>query len=416
MLGEYITQIPGIDGEIKIKPQDFYVEEIIDLSKFNKNGSNLIIKVKKINWDTLNFARVLSKILRISQKRIEYAGTKDKRSLSIQYFTIRNIKDDELERLKSIKLKDVEIEIIGRSSKSIKLGELIGNKFKIKLSNASNLDAIDAIYNTLLKKGIPNYFGLQRFGFRLITHEVGKLILKKEYSEAFWTYVAKPSENENPELRKIREEVWDSRDPKLGLREFPKELRYERFLLQKLREGYDEAKALLLLPKNLKMLFIHAYQSYIFNKLLSLRIKEFKNLKIVEKSDFVDFITFKNSYPTLADNPTEITSINMRRVKFLINQKLAYLALPLPGYEVQGSGWSFDKLKDMLENDGISFSNFKHEYSEFSSKGSYRVADMPLWDFKYEVVDNNSVIFSFFIPKGCYATVLLREFTKKDFF
>ncbi|RLI01577.1 tRNA pseudouridine(13) synthase TruD, partial [Candidatus Bathyarchaeota archaeon] len=273
---------------------------------------------------------------------------------------------------------------------------------------------IEKIYAELCEKGIPNYFGLQRFGFRLITHEVGKLILQRKYSDAFWTYVAKPSNNEDEKVKAIRKEVWDSRDAKVGLKEFPKHLRYERFLLQKIREGTSEIKALLLLPKNLKMLFIHAYQSYIFNKLLSLRIKEFKSLKIVEKDDFVDFVELKK-HPSIAENPVKISNLNKKRVNFLVKQRIAYLALPLPGYEIKGCGWSLEKSKEILENDGLSYSDFKHEFDEFSSKGSYRLADMPVWNFKYKFL-NNSVIFDFFIPKGCYATVLLREFTKKDFF
>ncbi|RLI81645.1 MAG: tRNA pseudouridine(13) synthase TruD, partial [Archaeoglobales archaeon] len=94
---KYLTSVKGIDGNFKDSPEDFYVEEIADLKL--GDGEWVVVRVKKVNWDTLNFVRVLSNRLHISQKRISYAGTKDKRSVSVQYFAIR-IKDDvEVERL-----------------------------------------------------------------------------------------------------------------------------------------------------------------------------------------------------------------------------------------------------------------------------------------------------------------------------
>jgi len=405
-IGCYITSTPGMGGKIKESLEDFYVEEVAKL-KLSNEGKYVIILVKKVNWDTLNFARILAKKLGISQKRIEYAGTKDKKAVSVQYFSISNLNEEKIEKLKNIQIKDAEIEIIGKSNKSIALGNLLGNKFRIRIRDAKDGQIVESTLKELEAKGTPNFFGLQRFGsIRFITHEVGKHILRRDYELAFWTYVAKPFEGEREDVRKIREELWDSRDAKLGLRELPTYLRYERILLQKLREGMSEEKALLSLPKNLKLMFIHAYQSYIFNRLLTARINEFGNLKEVFEGDFVGFISVGEGYPGLKDEYSLVNS-NRKRVRFLISEKRAYLALPLPGYDLDMRGWVKEKVEEIIGDDGISLKDFKHEHREFSSKGSYRVADMPFSDFNY---DNG--LFSFYLPRGCYATVLLREFTK----
>ena len=410
----YITSIEGINGIFKEKPEDFYVEEIIDLD-LQDEGVWTVVKAKKVNWDTMNFVRVLSNVLRISQKRIHFAGTKDKKAVTVQYLAIKNLKDEEFERLKNIKIKDAEIEILGKTNKPIQLGDLIGNKFRVIIRSAKNIENIPKIYEELKEKGTPNFFGLQRFGsIRFITHEVGLHILKRDYESAFWVYVAKPFEGENEEVRKIREELWNTRDAKLGLRELPKYLRYERNLLQKLREGKNEKEALLSLPENLKMMFIHAYQSYVFNCVLSKRIDEFKSLKVVEKGDWVDFIEF-NDYYSFREDFVKVTDYNFRRVKFLVEKGLCSLALPLPGYQTQlDDDWTSQAVKDVLEQDGISLNDFKHEYKEFSSKGSLRVADLLIehTGFGYKTTSGD-VEFEFFLPKGCYATILLREFVKK---
>ncbi len=400
----YITSTPGMGGEIKADASDFYVEEVAELN-LSDEGDFLIIKVEKKNWDTLNFVRVLSNALGISQRRISFAGTKDKRALTVQYFSIYGVKREEVEK---INLKDAKIEVVGYARRAIQLGDLFGNIFRIKVQNCRDGEIFRETKSELIEKGTPNFFGLQRFGsIRFITHEVGKLILQNNYKEAFWVYVAKPFEGENEEVRKIREMVWNTRDAKLGLRELPKYLRYERNLLQKLREGKNEEEALLSLPKNLKMMFIHAYQSYIFNRLLSERIRQFGELKTVEKGDFACYLTFKTR-PTFSDC-SEIV-VNEARVKYLIRERVASLALPLVGYDTELKGWSRIAL-DFLSEDNLDLGSFRTKYKEFSSSGSYRPADILI---EHTDVSFDGNTFSFYLPRGCYATVFLREFLKKE--
>uniref|UniRef100_UPI0025BCAA73 tRNA pseudouridine(13) synthase TruD n=1 Tax=Ferroglobus sp. TaxID=2614230 RepID=UPI0025BCAA73 len=240
---------------------------------------------------------------------------------------------------------------------------------------------------------------------------VGKLIIQRKYEEAFWVYVAKPFEGEREDVRKIREILWKERDAKFGLRELPKYLRYERLLLQKLREGKNELEALLSLPKNLKLMFIHAYQSYLFNRLLSERIREFGNLKEIERDDFVDFVNFRKGYKVYSEDFSILTDFNSPRISFLKEKGYAILALPLPGYETKLVGWSGEKLKEILEEEGIDLESFKSPYPEFSSKGSLRVAEIP---FEFERFSYSEGVFEFFLPKGCYATVFLREYMKSE--
>ncbi len=414
----FMTNKNGIGGRIKQDAEDFFVNEIanIDLNE----GNYLIIKVKKKNWDTMNLARVLSNILGISQKRIYYAGTKDKRAIAIQYFSIKNANEEIVEKLKSSRLRDVEIEIVGKSRKAVNLGNLLGNEFSIKIVDVNTdkiEEKIEAVKRELMDKGTPNFFGLQRFGsIRYITHEVGKMIVKGRFEDAFWIYVAKPFEGESKEVRKIREELWNTRDEKFGLRGLPKHLRYERLLLQKLREGKDEEEALLSLPKNLKMMFVHAYQSYIFNLLLSERIAEFESLKKIEDEDIVSFVSFKQNkkrYYFFKEDYSIVKSNTKRRIKFLIDKRRAALALPLPGYETKVEGWCKEKLNEILEKEEVKLKDFKNKYKEFSSKGSFRSADiLAEWtNLSYEI-EKNDVKFNFYLPKGCYATIFLREFTK----
>ena len=411
----YISRTEGVGGRIKESEDDFFVEEILDVD-LKESGKYIVIKVIKRNWDTMNFVRILSNALHMSRKAIGYAGTKDKRALTVQYLSIP-LRDDVDERIRSVKIKDAEIEIAGYLQRRLKLGDLVGNRFRVAIASVSKPGNLPEIVEELKERGIPNFFGIQRFGtLRFITHEVGKLIILRKYEEAFWTYVAKPSETEDEDVRRVRESLWNERDPKTGLRELPKYLVYERSLLQKLREGKSELEALLSLPKNLKMMFIHAYQSYLFNMLLSKRIEEFGSLKIIEKGDFADFLIRKRGYMVSSEEFVEVKETNFGRVRFLSENGYAFLALPLPGYRAELKGWAGEKLQEILENEGIELEDFNGEYPEFSSKGSYRSAEIP---FDFSMLEmylrENDVSMEFFLPKGCFATSFLREVMKSDY-
>lgn len=399
----FLTRARGMGGELKRSPEDFYVEEIIDLEL--GDGDYCVLRITKKNWDTLKLVRKIAKVLRISQKRISFAGTKDKRAVTVQHFSVKGAKKEELQNLN---IKDVEIEFLGYSKREIKLGDLLGNFFRIRVHGCENGDRFEEIRSELEEKGVPNFFGEQRFGTRFITHEVGKLILQKNFREAFWVYVAKPSEAEKGEIGKIRRELWECRNPDFGLRELPKHFFYERALLQKLKEGLEERRALLSLPKTLKMMFIHAYQSYLFNRILSKRIEDFGTLKAIFEDDWACYVTYKTRKPSFTDFSR--VGVNRKRVEFLMEKGYATLALPLIGYETKLKGWC-RIAKEFLAEDDLEISSFKTEDKEFSSSGSYRSADIPLkiTDLKFE-----NCVFEFYLPAGCYGTVFLREFLKTD--
>ncbi|MCS7144720.1 MAG: tRNA pseudouridine(13) synthase TruD, partial [Archaeoglobaceae archaeon] len=125
----YITKTPPMGGEIKREAEDFYVEEILELN-LAEDGNFAILRVEKKNWETIKFVRVLAKMLGISQKRISFAGTKDKRALTVQFFSISDVKKENIEKLS---IKDAKIEFLGYSRREIRLGDLLGNNFRIRV-------------------------------------------------------------------------------------------------------------------------------------------------------------------------------------------------------------------------------------------------------------------------------------------
>ncbi len=154
------------------KPIDFDFEQTIDrflveeIPLFNSSdrGSNLILKIRKSNMSTFKLISVIAKATKLEYKDIGYAGLKDKSATTIQYISIpRRYEREVITNLTTEKIKILE----KRYSKTpIKIGQLKGNRFAIILHKVS-ADAnrrIREVSEIMQSRGIPNYYGYQRFG------------------------------------------------------------------------------------------------------------------------------------------------------------------------------------------------------------------------------------------------------------
>ncbi len=196
------------------------------------------------------------------------------------------------------------------------------------------------------------------------------------FENAVKIYLAAVYEDENEKSREARRKLmseWENKDFKEALKYFPRHLGYEIAMLNHLVEKNDYTGALKVLPKKLRMMFIHAYQSFIYNKALS---KYMKNKIYVERLPLVGYDTI----------PDEISA-------------------------------------EILASEGIKPENFKIDYlKDLSSKGEIRDCFTLIYDFEILNIEEdemnagkNKITIGFSLPKGCYATSLLREFMKNPF-
>jgi tRNA pseudouridine13 synthase len=153
----------------------FFVEEI-PLFKFSDKGANLILKIKKSNMSTFKLITVIAKATGLEQRDIGYAGLKDKNATTIQYLSIP--KQYEKEVIKNLTTEKIEILEKFYSKFPIKIGQLKGNNFSIVLHNVTpqTKAKIEKIALEMSQKGIPNYYGYQRFGEDAKSYLQGKEI------------------------------------------------------------------------------------------------------------------------------------------------------------------------------------------------------------------------------------------------
>lgn len=312
---------------IKEKPEDFIVKEITSLN-IKSNGDYSIFSLKKRDYTTIKALETIADRLNIKLKRIGFAGTKDKKAITEQYISIFNINKD---KVLNLKIKDLELTFIGNLDKPISLGDLKGNEFEILIKNANN-DNIKNIKKKMKNiNKMPNFFGEQRFSKN--NKEIGKNIVKNNFKKAVEVIIKDDEEHK----KKIKSFLEINKNNYVG--------------------------ALRLIPIKIVKLYIHSYQSYLWN----LTVKEY----------------LKNN--------------NNKKEKF-----------PLIGFGIEINDKRIKKIVDnILKKEKINPREFIiRKIPELSSEGVERDLFIKIKDFKRNI-KKDIIKLSFFLEKGSYATTVI---------
>lgn len=263
----------------------------------------------KENRDTMEVLNLLARLLKLKSggKAFSFAGTKDRRAVTAQKCAAHMIRADRLaglnnggeHGLRGARLGDFEYKPYGLS-----LGDLKGNEFVITLRQAQSLDAsvtLEAAVKTCVdavkRSGFANYYGLQRFGsFDVTTSDIGVYLLRGDWRGAvdkILSYNAllcdQPVENENKFSRDDRERAeackiyHDTYDFSRASSTMPRKFVAESAILRYFAErgmpgdgkgkGLDYLGAMQAIPRSLRIMYAHAYQSFVWNHVTSARLR-----------------------------------------------------------------------------------------------------------------------------------------------
>ena len=471
-IDHYVSAADGIGGHLREQPADFRVTELeaFDPAPLGADRGaypELVVRVTLRNWDTNDFAKRVSDALGISRERVSWAGTKDKRAVTTQLFTLRNVDPDELPEIRG-----VEIEPLGRAGRGLSFGDLAGNAFEIRVAetvpdapervtgitrdlvefadggvDAGGLDESDSLAEsdgaiTDATVAVPNYFGQQRFGsVRPVTHRVGLAVVRGDVREAVRLYAGNPSAAEPTDTQSGRDRV----DAAFGvtatgepvadgtgdgdwaacLDALPRKLRFERSMVSRLAEaGVDPAAppedeawrtALEAVPSNLQRLFVNAAQSVLFNRILSERLRRglpFDRPVAGDVACFADRDAPDELYAPDVDRLQRVSADRVSIVARHCARGRAFVTAPLVGTDTDLAAEEPGEIeRSILDEAGIDPTDFDLP-GEFDSSGTRR-AVLLRTDLDIRV-DDGDPRFAFALPSGSYATVLLREFTKTD--
>jgi len=376
----YSTNFSGIGGKIRIEPEDFQVSELIsDKAKNSIKEENgyAVYKLKKKKIDT-NHA--LSGIFRKKGIRLKSLGLKDASAVTEQFVCSGN-KGIGIDNFSSDKYS---LEKLGFVKKPLSKKDMIGNHFKIKISESeNNLESFTEIDKIL------NFYGYQRFGSkRPVTHLIGRAILHRDFKKAVDLILSFRSVFDSKENNEIREKLSDKSNYKQYFDKVPLPMDIERIVLKEMIEHGEAIRAIRAIPVSMRRFYVQAYQSFLFNQSLSSAFLDGENLFESQSGD----VCFDKN------------GIIGKYVKGMDQN----LALPFVGYSYYKKTRFDYQISKVLEQEEISPKDFFiKEMQEVSSEGGFRQAAIHCSNYS---LHGNVVEFS--LSRGSFATILLREIMK----
>ncbi|EPQ59476.1 tRNA pseudouridine synthase D [Gloeophyllum trabeum ATCC 11539] len=384
--------------------------------------------LQKTNRDTQDALAHLARTLHVPARDLAVAGTKDKRGVTVQRVSLKRGNKDVMDvwRLANAMhrpgrtLEDalgargergVRVADLTYRRAGLELGNLKGNAFVITLRCA--LDSVDTLARamaSLRQHGFVNYYGMQRFGTASIpTHSIGRALLRGDWHAAV-SMILRERPGEHPDVVRARRAWLVEGDLDKALEAMPRRVVAERCILESYKKQRGETRnafgALQTIPKNLRLMYVHAYQSYLWNAIVSERIRMYGADKPV-----VGDLVFDTDEPAKADEdgaepiavvgpegdiaaasvPAEKTAKDKKprrkrewkakephRVKTLTAEDVDKytifdVVMPLPGRDVAYPGGQLgERYKEFVRADGLDPDNWVRKQKEYTMGGSYR--------------------------------------------
>jgi len=376
----YTTRFEGCGGKIKSKDDDFLVSEVLSknaIQNISADGDYAVYKLKKHGIDTTHS---LANVFKKYSLRLKSLGLKDATAVTEQYVC----SEKKLNSIAKISEDKYSLERIGFVKKPLSKKDMIGNQFKIKITDTtkdiSKFNEFDKILN---------FYGYQRFGSkRPVTHLIGKALLQQDYTKAVNLLLSFTSEYDSPENTKLRKNLSDKSNYSKLLDEIPFQMDLERIVVNQMIQDDDPKKAIRALPLAIRRFYLQAYQSFLFNKTLSMAFIDGEDLFLPQQGD------------VCYDKNGIIGKFS--------NEAGQRLSIPFVGYSYYKKTRFHYQISKILESEEVSPKDFfLKEMQEISSEGGFRNSSI-----KCDDIDITNDWIRFTLSRGSYATIVMREVMK----
>ncbi|XP_005039413.1 PREDICTED: pseudouridylate synthase 7 homolog-like protein isoform X2 [Ficedula albicollis] len=393
--------------------------------------------LQKENLETLEAIGLLAAELDVLPSDFSYTGIKDKKAITLQPMVVKKVTPERLKEIgNKMEKKGMKIYNIRPAYQHLRLGQLKGNHFDIVVrdlqhhshdSSADLRERVSEAMESVETKGFVNYYGPQRFGQGQIvqTDQIGLALLKEKMVKAVKLFFT-PEDTDDPVNNAKR--YFLQTDAKGTLVMLPEFKVREKMLLRALnRYGVNNegcTKGWLNIPHSLRIFYVHAYCSKIWNEAASYRLKTYGS-KVVE-GDLVFLEENDESIP-LNDKVHVVTASEESANKYSIYQ----VVLPMVGHSIKYPSNKVGQwYHERLSKDELELCKFRVSPLQLNIPGCYRLILKNVQNLSYflessekgiNIEDNHlsdlkvSLHISFDLDPSCYATVCLREIMKCDF-
>lgn len=386
--------------KLKRQAEDFQVEE--QISPLPQGGAFALYLLTKKSLGTLESVAAIARHWKLPRQVIAFAGLKDKHAQTSQHITIHN------GPRRGLKQTNLSLQYVGQTQRPIHASDIAGNRFEIVLRDLDHAQ-VNAACSSLCgvqDDGLPNYFDDQRFGSLGASGEfIAQPWCLGDYERALWLALAEPQAQApriEREQRQILCEDWgDWSKCALRLAHTP----WHRVLQFLQHNPTDFRRAVTHLPHDLRSLWLAAYQSHLWNLLLAALIEQRCD------SERLIWIAIGRTRLPFPHHllPSEREGLNDE-----------FLSLPSARLHLEEG--PLRQLYDrVLAASGTEMRQLRVKYPRdtFFSKGDRQVIVRPA-NLKYQVADDDmypaksKLMLNFVLPRGSYATILIKSITLAD--
>ena len=393
---EYLTsRIPGSGGRIRNQPEDFRVEEI-PLYEPCGEGDHLYLTIEKRGLTTYELLRQLAIALNCRERDLGYAGLKDAQAITRQTVSVPLRKPDDV---RGLNIPGVEILAATLHRNKLRPGHLAGNHFRIRIHQPepNSLQRANEVLAFLEETGVPNRFGDQRYGALGHSHRIGRALLRQDYATAVAEIIGDPRAIVHPGWREAAA-AYRGGDIPTAIEKLPRHCRPERALLTLLKNGKSPKQAVLAMPRKLLRLYLSAYQSSLFDRLVDMRMT---SLNKIWPGD----IAFKHANGACFA-VTDPAAEQRRADTFEISA-----TAPLYGCKTRLAEAQAGLLEEsLLDKEELTLQSFRLS-GGLTMEGERRPLRVPIHAATCST-DADDLVLSFSLPKGSFATTVLAEVMK----
>jgi tRNA pseudouridine13 synthase len=398
----FTTDFPGIGGAIKERPEDFFVQEL-PLYEPSGEGEHVYAEVQKVGLTTFEAIKRIADALNVSSRDIGYAGLKDAHAITRQIFSIPGTTE---QAVMNLRFPNLTIQWAARHGNKIRLGHLAGNRFAIKIRQVDPMDVVklQPVLEILKTRGMPNYFGEQRFGRRGDNDKLGATLIRGRPEEMLKILLGSPNPKiDDPQTIKARTN-FEKHDLDGAMKGWPRSGGLERRILARLMKTGKPGQAVRAIDEKLRRLWVSALQSRLFNEVIAQRLAAIDRLVdgdlAYKHENGACFLVESAATEQPRADAFEISATG-----------------PLVGYRMsnpQGAAMQIEEA--IFKSHGLTPGHFKQEGRD-RAKGARRPIRVQPKDTQLAAgVDEHGqhITVAFTLPAGSYATVLLRELMKND--
>ena len=396
----YLTaDLPGVGGEIKQRVEDFRVDEL-PLYNACGEGTHVYFRIEKRGIPTPVAVARIAKHMGVRPGDIGLAGLKDARGVTTQYLSLEHCDEKKLAAYSDPQMRVVWT---GLHTNKLKTGHLTGNKFQLKIRGAGEeeLAKAQAILDVLARRGVPNYFGIQRFGARGDTAELGKALVCGDLERFISIFLGRPQPDDPPDCKAARDE-FEIDAMERSLKRWPRHYADQRKALSAYKKKHRPGPAIGAIDKRMKRLYISAFQSEIFNTFLAGRIDSIDKLLLGDLAQKTDsggvFLVEDLEADQVRADDWQISPTG-----------------PLPGYRSsfpEGKPGQIER--EILTASEVELEQFKN-LGPLKAKGARRALRFRLHEPSISAgTDEHGKFLEliFAAPSGSYATVVVEEICK----